>query len=59
MSAGGAFPSTRHSVVRAIGDADPYVRREAYGALERAATGNPFTSRSAFAGTAIRLTRRI
>jgi RNA polymerase sigma factor (sigma-70 family) len=36
MSAGGgAFPSTRHSVVRAIADADPDVRREAYGALVR------------------------
>lgn len=35
MSSGGAFPSTRHSVVRAIADADPDVRREAYGALVR------------------------
>jgi hypothetical protein len=59
MSAGGgAFPSTRHSVVRAIGDADPDVRREAYGALVRS-FGSPFTSTSAFAGTAIRSTRRI
>jgi hypothetical protein len=44
---GGAFPSTRHSVVRAIADADPDVRREAYGDVSRRVSGERTAGRCA------------